>query len=75
KHVMFQHFTGLLSLDNFIPENLWVDLNRAVHSRQPSNLVDLEQVCHEQWVKITPEKIQMLFRGYPKRLVEVTEDK
>uniref|UniRef100_A0A3Q3R0A1 Uncharacterized protein n=1 Tax=Monopterus albus TaxID=43700 RepID=A0A3Q3R0A1_MONAL len=53
-------------------ENLWINLKRGVHSRQPSNLVDLEQVYHEQWAKITPKRIQTLLRGYPRRRLEMT---
>lgn len=35
---------------------LWMDLKKAVCGRQPSNLLDLEQLCNEKWVQIIPER-------------------
>ncbi|MGH0115852.1 UNVERIFIED_CONTAM: hypothetical protein FKN15_054208 [Acipenser sinensis] len=35
-------------------ENLWHYLKIVVHKRRPTNLNNLEQICQEEWVKITP---------------------
>lgn len=40
------------SPDLNIIENLWDDLKRAVHARQPSNLTELEMFWKEEWSKI-----------------------
>lgn len=59
------------SPDLNIIENLWDDLKRAVHARQPSNLTELEMFCKEEWSKIPSSRIQTLIRGYRKRLEAV----
>lgn len=56
-------------------ENLWIDLKRAVHKRRPSNLVELEAICHEEWSNIEPARIQKLIKAYPKRLEYVINAK
>ncbi|KAI4879043.1 hypothetical protein NFI96_020703 [Prochilodus magdalenae] len=33
-------------------ENLWRELKLSVSQRQPGNLVDLEEICVEEWAKI-----------------------
>ncbi|XP_060791553.1 uncharacterized protein mlana isoform X1 [Neoarius graeffei] len=33
-------------------ENLWIDLKRAVHARQPKKLVELEAFCKDECTKI-----------------------
>lgn len=50
-------------------------MKKAVHGRQPSNLVDLEQICQDEWVKITPERTQKLLKAYPERLEAVIKAK
>lgn len=58
---MFYH--GLPSLQTeILLKNLGINLKMAVHSRQPSTLVDLVQVYHEEWAKITPERTQRGWR-------------
>lgn len=54
-------------------EKQWTDLMKAVHGRQPRNLVDLAQLCQEEWAEITSGRIQTLLRGNPKKLDEVTK--
>ena len=56
------------SPDLNIIENLWDDLKRAVHARQPSNLTELEMFCKEEWSKIPSSRIQTIITGYKKRL-------
>uniref|UniRef100_A0A673XKP2 Tc1-like transposase DDE domain-containing protein n=1 Tax=Salmo trutta TaxID=8032 RepID=A0A673XKP2_SALTR len=58
------------SPDLNIIENLWDDLKRAVHARQPSNLTELEMFCKEEWSKIPSSRIHTL-RGHWKRLEAV----
>ena len=36
-------------------ETLWEDLERAVHTRHPSNLTQLAEFCKKEWAKI-PQK-------------------
>jgi len=59
------------SPDLNIIENLWGDLKRAVHTRHPSNLTELEMYCKEEWSKLPQSRIQTLIRGYKKRLEAV----
>ena len=33
-------------------EHLWRDLKMAVHQRSPSNLMELERSCKEEWEKL-----------------------
>ncbi|KAI3371324.1 hypothetical protein L3Q82_023941 [Scortum barcoo] len=37
-------------------EHLWRDLKMAVHRRFPSNLVELERCCKEEWVKLPKDR-------------------
>ena len=59
------------SPDLNIIENLWDDLKRVVHARQPSNLTELEMFCKEEWSKIPSSRIQTFIRGYRKCLEAV----
>ncbi|MBN3279959.1 TCB1 transposase, partial [Polyodon spathula] len=52
-------------------ENLWHYLKIAVHKRRPTNLNNLEQICQEEWAKITPTLCAKLVHTYPKRLKAV----
>ncbi|MBN3278955.1 TCB1 transposase, partial [Polyodon spathula] len=52
-------------------ENLWHYLKIAVHKRHPTNLNNLEQICQEEWAKITPTLCGKLVHTYPKRLKAV----
>lgn len=61
------------SPDLNVIENLWLDLKKAVHLRKPTNLMQLEEICCEEWNKISKERIQRLLKGYPKRLQQVVK--
>ncbi|MGH0145253.1 UNVERIFIED_CONTAM: hypothetical protein FKN15_004921 [Acipenser sinensis] len=52
-------------------ENLWQYLKIVVHKRRPTNLNNLEQICQEEWAKITPTLCAKLVHTYPKRLKAV----
>ena len=41
-------------------ENLWKELKIAVHWRSPSNLAELEQICKEEWEKISKSRCAKL---------------
>lgn len=56
------------SPDLNVIENLWIDLQKAVHSRQPRNLGHLEQICQIEWSRIKLERIQKLLNSYPKEI-------
>ncbi|MBN3286955.1 TCB1 transposase, partial [Polyodon spathula] len=52
-------------------ENLWHYLKIAVHKCRPTNRNNLEQICQEEWAKITPTLCAKLVHTYPKRLKAV----
>jgi transposase len=52
-------------------EMLWHDLKRAVHTRHPKNIAELNQFCKEEWSKIRPDCYAGLICNYRKCLVEV----
>ena len=37
-------------------EDLWRDLKMAVHRRSPSNLMELERICKEEWEKLPKDR-------------------
>ncbi|XDV36822.1 hypothetical protein PO909_006543 [Leuciscus waleckii] len=43
-------------------EHLWRDLKMAVHRRSPSNLMELERFCKEEWVKLPKNRRPLLTR-------------
>ena len=45
-------------------ENLWYDLNIAVHLRNSSNLWELEQFCLEEWATIPVARCAKLIETY-----------
>ncbi|KAG2455346.1 TCB1 transposase, partial [Polypterus senegalus] len=49
-------------------EHLWRDLKMAVHRRFPSNLIELERCCKEEWVKLAKDRCAKLVASYSKRL-------
>lgn len=63
------------SPDLNIIEALWGDLKQAVHARRPTNLTELEKICHEEWAKIPADRIQRLLINYNKRLHAVIDAK
>ncbi|KAG2468484.1 TCB1 transposase, partial [Polypterus senegalus] len=49
-------------------EHLWRDLKMAVHRRFPSNLMELERCCKEEWAKLAKDRCAKLVASYSKRL-------
>ena len=56
-------------------ENLWAELKKRVRARRPTNLIQLHQLCQEEWAKIHPTYCGKLVEGYPKRLTQVKQFK
>ncbi|KAG2465827.1 TC1A transposase, partial [Polypterus senegalus] len=52
-------------------EQLWRDLKMAVHRRFPSNLMELERCCKEEWAKLAKDRCAKLVASYSKRLEAV----
>uniref|UniRef100_A0A8C4RHK9 Tc1-like transposase DDE domain-containing protein n=1 Tax=Erpetoichthys calabaricus TaxID=27687 RepID=A0A8C4RHK9_ERPCA len=52
-------------------EHLRRDLKTAVHRRFPSNLMELERCCKEEWAKLAKDKCAKLIASYRKRLIAV----
>ncbi len=52
-------------------EHLWRDLKMAVHQRSPSNLMELERSCKEEWEKLPKNRCAKLVASYSKRLEAV----
>ncbi|KAG2457009.1 TC1A transposase, partial [Polypterus senegalus] len=52
-------------------EHLWRDLKMAVHQCFPSNLMELERCCKEEWVKLAKDICAKLVASYSKRLEAV----
>ncbi|KAI4900430.1 hypothetical protein NFI96_009934 [Prochilodus magdalenae] len=40
-------------------EHLWRDLKMAVHRRLPSNLMELQRYCKEEWAKLPKESCEL----------------
>ncbi|KAG2456454.1 TCB1 transposase, partial [Polypterus senegalus] len=49
-------------------KHLWRDLKMAVHRRFPSNLMELERCCKEEWAKLAKDRCAKLVASYSKRL-------
>lgn len=54
-----------------ITENLWKGLTKSVHGRQTEQAGRFGTSVHEERVKITPGRLQMLLGGNLERLEEV----
>ena len=52
-------------------EHLWRDLNIAVHPRFPSNLMELERCCKEEWAELPIDRCAKIVASYSKRLEAV----
>ncbi|KAG2462375.1 TC1A transposase, partial [Polypterus senegalus] len=52
-------------------EYLWRDLKMVVHRRFPSNLMELERCCKEEWAKLSKDRCAKLVASYSKRLEAV----
>ncbi|KAG2465915.1 TCB1 transposase, partial [Polypterus senegalus] len=59
------------STDLNLIEHLWRDLKMAVHRRFPSNLMELERCCKEEWAKLAKDRCAKLVASYSKRLEAV----
>uniref|UniRef100_A0A8C4THU6 Tc1-like transposase DDE domain-containing protein n=1 Tax=Erpetoichthys calabaricus TaxID=27687 RepID=A0A8C4THU6_ERPCA len=49
-------------------EHLWRDLKMAVHRHFPSNLMELERCCKEEWAKLAKDRCAKLVASYSTRL-------
>ena len=61
------------SLDLNPIENLWAELKKCVRARRPTNLIQLHQLCQEEWAKIHPIYCGKLVEGYRKHLTQVKQ--
>ncbi|KAG2461631.1 TCB1 transposase, partial [Polypterus senegalus] len=52
-------------------EHLWRDLKMAVHRRLPSNLMEFERCCKEEWAKLAKDRCAKLVALYSKGLEAV----
>ncbi|KAG2460371.1 TCB1 transposase, partial [Polypterus senegalus] len=52
-------------------EHLWRDLKMAVHRHFPSNLMELERCCKEEWAKLAKDRRAKLVASYSKILEAV----
>ncbi len=56
-------------------ENLWRELKVRVAQRQTQNITALEEICMEEWAKITATVCENLVKTYRKRLTSVIANK
>ena len=49
-------------------EYLWRDLKMAVHRRSPSNLMERETICKEEWEKLPKKRYAKRVASYSRRL-------
>ncbi|KAG2462272.1 TCB1 transposase, partial [Polypterus senegalus] len=56
-------------------EHLWRDLKMAVHQHFPSNLMELERCCKEEWAKLAKDRCAKLVASYSKRFEAVISAK
>ncbi|KAG2470074.1 TCB1 transposase, partial [Polypterus senegalus] len=56
-------------------KHLWRDLKMAVHRHFPSNLMELERCCKEEWAKLAKDRCAKLVASYSKTLEAVTAAK
>ncbi|KAG2461535.1 TCB1 transposase, partial [Polypterus senegalus] len=47
-------------------EHLWRDLKMSVHRLYPSNLMELERCCKEEWAKLAKDRCAKLVASYSK---------
>ncbi|KAG2460223.1 TCB1 transposase, partial [Polypterus senegalus] len=52
-------------------EHPWRDLKMVVHRHFPSNLMELERCCKEEWAKLAKDRCAKLVASYSKRLEAV----
>ena len=56
-------------------ENLWNGLKVKVHKRNPRNIKQLEELCEEEWGKVTLYQCGKLVANYRKRLEVVKQNR
>lgn len=56
-------------------ENLWNQLDRAVHVPSPSSVSELRRRLPEEWIKLNLDYIQKIIRNMPTRLQAILDQK
>ena len=56
-------------------ENLWNNLNVKVHKWNPQNIKQLEELCKEEWGKVTLDQCWKLVANHRKRLEPVKQNR
>ena len=56
-------------------ENLWNTLKVKVHKRNPQNIKQLEELCKEEWGKVTLDQWGKHVANYRKRLEAVKQNR
>ena len=56
-------------------ENLWNTLKVKVHKWNPQNIKQLEELCKEEWGKVTLDQCGKLVANYKKRLEAVKQNR
>jgi transposase len=51
-------------------ENVSAELKKRVRARRPTNLIQLHQLCQEEWAKIHPTYCGKLVEGYLNHLTQ-----
>ena len=52
-------------------EHLWRDLKIAVQRRSPSNLIELERICRQEWEKLPKYRCAKLVASFQRKLKAV----
>ena len=56
-------------------KNLWNSLKVKVHKRNPQNIKQLEELCKEEWGKVTLDQCGKLVANYRKRLEAMRQNR
>ena len=56
-------------------ENLWNTLKVKVHKLNSQNIKQLEELCQEEWCKVTQDQCGKLMANYRKRLEAVKQNR
>ena len=56
-------------------ENLWITFKVKVHKRNLQNMKQLEELCKEEWGKVTLDQCRKLVANYRKRLEAVKQNR
>jgi hypothetical protein len=52
-------------------EHLWIDLKISLQQHSPSNLIELEKICREEWEKLPKYRCAKPVASYSRRLEAV----